>query len=70
MKQRSASAPRGRRALLIGFAEGQATFCDSYRQVGRIAMPVANEERGTPIARCLLAADLPDLWPALIRVDG
>jgi 4-amino-4-deoxy-L-arabinose transferase-like glycosyltransferase len=56
----------GRRALLIGFSKQQATFCARYRRVDRIAMPVDNEERGQPIARCLLNGDLPALWPALV----
>jgi dolichyl-phosphate-mannose-protein mannosyltransferase len=60
----------GRRALLIGFGETQANFCERYRRVGRIAMPVANEEHGEPIARCLLRADLPVLWPALVKSYG
>ncbi|HEV8097662.1 MAG TPA: glycosyltransferase family 39 protein, partial [Gaiellaceae bacterium] len=60
----------GRRALLIGFSKSQASFCTRYRRVDRIAMPVDNEERGEPIARCLLAADLPALWPGLVNAAG
>jgi hypothetical protein len=57
----------GRHALLIGFDQRQADFCAGYRRVGRIAMPVDNEERGEPLARCTLVAALSSLWPALVR---
>jgi hypothetical protein len=60
----------GRRALLIGFGERDATFCASYRRVGRIAMPVDNDERGEPLARCALRGDLPTVWPGLVRRAG
>jgi hypothetical protein len=60
----------GRRALLIGYGRSWATFCTRYRRVARIAMPVANEERGAPIARCFLADDLPALWPELVSLYG
>jgi len=56
----------GRSALLVGFDKRQATFCATYRRIGRIAMPVSNDERGQPIARCLLAGNLPALWPSLV----
>jgi hypothetical protein len=60
----------GRRALLVGFGPRTATFCTGYRRVGRIAMPVDNEERGEPLARCVLTARLPALWPGLVRRFG
>jgi hypothetical protein len=60
----------GRQALLIGFRRSDATFCAGYRRVARIAMPVDNEERGGPIARCTLTAGLSELWPALVRSYG
>jgi 4-amino-4-deoxy-L-arabinose transferase-like glycosyltransferase len=63
-------AVAGRNALLIGFTRGQASFCSGYRRVGRIAMPVDNEERGEPLARCVLNAGLPALWPSLVRRFG
>jgi hypothetical protein len=63
-------AVAGRNALLIGFTRGQASFCSGYRRVGRIAMPVDNEGRGEPLARCVLNAGLPALWPALVRRFG
>jgi 4-amino-4-deoxy-L-arabinose transferase-like glycosyltransferase len=60
----------GRRALLVGFGPREAAFCTGYRRVGRIAMPVDNEERGEPLARCVLTARLPALWPGLVRRFG
>jgi hypothetical protein len=61
---------RGRRALLVGFSAADASFCTGYRRVGRIVMPVDNEERGAPLARCTLVDDLGALWPALVRRFG
>jgi 4-amino-4-deoxy-L-arabinose transferase-like glycosyltransferase len=60
----------GRRAVLVGFDGPDAPFCSDYRVVSRIAMPVDNEERGRPIARCTLTASLDDLWPSLVRYYG
>jgi hypothetical protein len=57
----------GRRALLIGFTRAQAGFCHDYQIVGRIAMPVANEERGQPLARCQLDRSLKQVWPQILR---
>lgn len=59
-----------RSAVLVGFSRTQATFCTGYRVVARIAMSVANEERGQPIARCRLRATLRLLWPDLVRKFG
>ena len=56
----------GRRALLVGFGATEAPFCSDYRVVARVAMPVDNEERGQPIARCLLRADLAAVWPTVV----
>ncbi|HEX6701543.1 MAG TPA: glycosyltransferase family 39 protein [Gaiellaceae bacterium] len=56
----------GRRALLVGFARGDVPFCRDYRVVGRIRMPVENEERGRPIARCTLDESLAEVWPRLV----
>jgi hypothetical protein len=55
----------GHRALLVGLSSERAPFCRDYRLVTRIVMPVDNEERGRPIARCTLAGSLADAWPAL-----
>jgi hypothetical protein len=58
----------GRRALLVGFERHDATFCHGYRVVGRIVMPVDNEERGGAIARCTLDGTLSDVWPEIVRL--
>ena len=59
----------GRRAVLVGFSPSDAaTFCNGYRIVARIAMPVDNEERGRPIARCTLDGTLEDVWPRIARL--
>jgi 4-amino-4-deoxy-L-arabinose transferase-like glycosyltransferase len=57
----------GRRALLVGFSSRDAFFCRSYRLLSRIRMPVDNEERGQPIARCTLDRPLAEIWPGLLR---
>lgn len=63
-------AVAGRRALPVGFSPRQATFCSGYRVVSRIRMPVDNQERGQPIARCTLTASLAALWPGLVARFG
>jgi hypothetical protein len=61
-------AINGRRTLLVGLTKQQARFCHNYRIVGRIAMPVANEERGRPLASCTLNNSLAALWPQILRL--
>jgi hypothetical protein len=56
----------GRRAVLVGFTRGDADFCRGYRLVARIRMPVDNEERGRPIARCTLDGSLRAVWPRIL----
>jgi 4-amino-4-deoxy-L-arabinose transferase-like glycosyltransferase len=63
-------AASGREALLVGFTRADATFCTRFRIVARIAMPVDNEERGQPVARCDLGASLERLWPSLVARFG
>jgi hypothetical protein len=59
----------GRRALLVGFSHSDASFCaGDYRVVARIQMPVDNEERGEPIARCTLSGSLARVWPQVLRL--
>jgi 4-amino-4-deoxy-L-arabinose transferase-like glycosyltransferase len=58
----------GRNALLVGFP--RVRFCRDYHVVSHIAMPVNNEERGLPLARCTLAAPLAELWPRLVAAYG
>jgi 4-amino-4-deoxy-L-arabinose transferase-like glycosyltransferase len=60
----------GRRALLVGLGRRDVPFCRGYRIVGRIRMPVDNEERGRPIARCVLDAPLAKIWPGLVAAYG
>jgi len=57
----------GRRALLVGFRPGEIE-CNGYRVVARVAMPVDNEERGVPIARCSLDRPLAELWPRIVAL--
>ncbi len=63
-------AVSGREALLVGFTSADATFCARFRVVARIAMPVKNQERGQPVARCDLRASLAQLWPSLVTRFG
>jgi hypothetical protein len=56
----------GREALLVGFAPTEAGFCGDYRVVARVVMPVDNQERGQPIARCRLHAALAAVWPEVV----
>jgi hypothetical protein len=58
----------GRRAIVIGF--DHENFCGpDYRVVARIQMPVDNEERGEPIARCTLDGSLAQVWPRVVRLS-
>jgi 4-amino-4-deoxy-L-arabinose transferase-like glycosyltransferase len=59
----------GRAALLVGLTRRDARFCRGYRVVGRIAMPVDNEERGRPLARCSLRDSLTNLWPQIVAAS-
>jgi len=56
----------GRQALLVGYEAAEAPFCEDYRVAARIAMPVENQERGRPIARCVLRASLASVWPTVV----
>jgi hypothetical protein len=61
--------PAGRQALLVGFGRRDAAgICDGYRVVSRIRMPVDNEERGEPIARCALVGSLGRVWPHVLAL--
>jgi hypothetical protein len=59
----------GQRAVLVGFAPGEASFCRGYQPVARIRMPVDNEERGQPIARCTLDGSLAEVWPQIVALS-
>jgi 4-amino-4-deoxy-L-arabinose transferase-like glycosyltransferase len=57
----------GREAVVLGFGPSRPTFCGSdYRVVAHIQMPVDNDERGEPIARCTLAGSLPQVWSRVL----
>ena len=58
----------GREALLVGIDQADAGFCSGYRIVARIQMPVDNEERGRPIARCTLDGPLAEVWPDVLKI--
>src|SRR5581483_775629 len=60
----------GRHALLVGFARDEAPFCRSYRVVARIRMPVDNEERDRPLARCTLDTSLRAAWPRIVAASA
>jgi hypothetical protein len=58
-----------RRAVVVGWSRAESRFCGpDYRVVARIQMPVDNEERGLPIARCTLAGSLAQVWPRVLRL--
>jgi hypothetical protein len=58
---------RGRRALLVGYrADAIARICTSSRVVGRIRMPVDNEERGRSLTTCELRAPLSRIWATIV----
>jgi hypothetical protein len=59
----------GQRAVLVGFTAADASFCRGYQAVARIQMPVDNEERGQPIARCTLDGTLAQVWPRIVDQD-
>jgi 4-amino-4-deoxy-L-arabinose transferase-like glycosyltransferase len=62
-------AVTGRAPLLVGITQAQATFCRGYRVVARVQMPVANYERGQPIARCTLTGSLQQIWPQMLALN-
>jgi hypothetical protein len=59
----------GQRAVLVGFTPGDASFCHGYQLLARIQMPVDNEERGQPIARCTLDGSLARVWPRIVTLS-
>jgi 4-amino-4-deoxy-L-arabinose transferase-like glycosyltransferase len=56
----------GKNVLLVGFRSVSAPFCRTYRVVGRISMPVDNEERDRPIARCTLRGSFAAAWRTVV----
>ena len=63
-------AVAGRTALLVGFDAAEAArFCSGFSVLARITMPVANQERGQPVARCVLRAGLAGIWPQIVALS-
>jgi hypothetical protein len=56
----------GRRALVVGFPRRAADFCTGYRLVAHVATPDGSDERGEPIARCMLDGTLAQVWPRVV----
>ena len=59
----------GRRALLVGYSRGAADFCHGYRLVARVSTPRGSDERGEPIARCVLDGSLARVWPRIVATS-
>ena len=55
----------GRHALLIGYSQRAAGFCDNYRIVAHISAANDSNEAHEPIARCTLRGTLAKLWPRI-----
>jgi hypothetical protein len=51
-------------AVLVGV---EPDFCTSTSELGRIAMPVDNEENGTRVVTCVPIRPWVDLWPSIRR---
>ena len=56
----------GRAALLVGYTRRDADFCSRYRLVAHVATPKGSDERGQPMARCILEGTLAHVWPEII----
>ena len=55
----------GRQALVIGYSQRAAGFCDNYRIVAHISAANDSNEAHEPIARCTLRGTLAKLWPRI-----
>lgn len=62
-------AVNGRHALLVGYSRRAADFCASYRRVAHISTPRGSDERGEPIARCVLKSSLAQVWPRIVATS-
>ena len=60
----------GRSALVVGYSQRAADFCDGYRLVARISGANDSDEAGEPIARCTLRGTLARVWPAIVATQG
>jgi hypothetical protein len=58
-----------RRALLVGYSRRVADFCAGYHLVAHIATPHGSDERGAPIARCILDGTLVHVWPRIVATS-
>jgi 4-amino-4-deoxy-L-arabinose transferase-like glycosyltransferase len=59
-------AVTGRQALLVGYSRHTANFCKGFRLVARISTPHGSDERGEPIARCVLNGTLGHVWSRIV----
>lgn len=62
-------AVTGRRALLVGYSRRTADFCRSFHLVASVATPHGSDERGEPIARCVLRGSLASVWPRVVAAS-
>lgn len=60
----------GRSALVVGYSRRAADFCTAFRLVARISTPHGSDERGNPIARCVLDSTLAQAWPRIVASSG
>jgi hypothetical protein len=60
----------GRNALVVGYSERSAGFCDRYRLVARISGANDSDEGGEPIARCTLRGPLARVWPTIVATQS
>jgi hypothetical protein len=57
--------------VIVGLGTSAPSLCrGDYRVVARIRMPVDNDERGQPVARCTLAEPLARLWPRIVALSS
>ncbi len=59
----------GRKALVIGFSRGTASFCSGYRVVAAVTT-TDSDEQGTELARCTLRGPLPRVWPQIVALSN
>jgi Dolichyl-phosphate-mannose-protein mannosyltransferase len=62
-------AVHGTQALVVGYTRRAAGFCTRYRLVARISTPHGSNERGEPIARCVLDGPLPRIWSRVVATS-
>jgi hypothetical protein len=62
-------AVTGRRTLLVGYSRSTAAFCTSFRLIAHISTPRGSNERGEPIARCVLKGTLAHVWRQIVATS-